>query len=157
MELPGLPSRGLTYRVAINAKRKGIIGGTNGVDAYAALVLPNGKLNVIEGLIAPGEIYTVAINQGGRGIIGGGHLDSNIPYAALVSPKGKAKPLDLPATGLIYSVAIDDHTNEGLIGGKGPLNSAYAALFSRKGSLKPLTGLPESGAYFFGLPSIARK
>lgn len=36
--LPGLPPTGLIYRVAMNSSRNGLIGGTNGLNTYAALV-----------------------------------------------------------------------------------------------------------------------
>jgi len=54
MELPGLPAEGLTYRVAMNSSGKAIIGGTEGLNAYAALVSSRGELTPIMGLIAPG-------------------------------------------------------------------------------------------------------
>lgn len=147
-KLKGLPTTGLTYRVAMNASSHSIIGGTNGLDAYAALVSPRGSLKSIPGLISPGEIYTVAINKIGNGIVGGGHLDSNIPFAALVSPKGEATPLILPSSGLIYSVALDN-AGEGIVGGIGPLNSAYASTVSATGNVTPLIGLPTTGAVYW--------
>jgi hypothetical protein len=99
--LAGLPPTGLTYRVALNSSKQGLIGGTSGTNAYAAKVRPNGKVNAIEGLIAPGEIYSVALNDFGKGIVGGGHQDSSVPYAAIVTIFGKAKSLAMPASGLI--------------------------------------------------------
>ena len=50
MELPGLPAEGLTYRVAMNSSGQGFIGGTEGLNAYAASVSPKGKLTPISGL-----------------------------------------------------------------------------------------------------------
>lgn len=147
-KLDGLPPTGLTYRVGINSSGEGIIGGTSGVNAYAALVSPNGRLNPIAGLIAPGEIYTVAINKAGMGIIGGGHLNTNVPYAALISKNGIAASLNLPSSGLIYSVAIDN-SGEGIVGGIGPANSAYASIVSTAGIIAPISGLPSTGAIYW--------
>jgi hypothetical protein len=79
----------------MNSSRRGIIGGTEGVNAYAALVSHKGELTPISGLMAPGEIYTVAIDESGKGLVGGGHADSSVPYAALISPKGEPKSLSL--------------------------------------------------------------
>jgi hypothetical protein len=141
-----LPPTGLTYRVALNARGMGLVGGTNGSNAYAAQVCPDGGVKPVEGLIAPGEIYTVALNNTGRGIVGGGHLDSNVPYAALVSRKGRAIALDVPASGLIYGVAMND-SQEGIIGGKGPRDSAYAAFVSRKRHVRPIANLPRGLNY----------
>ena len=147
-KLPGIPLSGLTYRVAINTCGQGIIGGTNGLKAYAALVSPEGVLNPISGLMSPGEIYTVAINRSGNGIIGGGHLDTNVPYAALVSHNGSPTPLNVPLSGLIYSVAIDN-SGEGIIGGIGPSSSAYVGIVSPTGEVASLTGLPATGAIYW--------
>ena len=143
-----LPPTGLTFRVAINSSGTGIFGGTNGLNAYAALVSPNGVLQPIKGLMAPGEIYTVAINESGNGIIGGGHHDTNVPYAALVSDYGIATSLSVPIHELIYSVAIDN-SGEGIIGGIGPLKSAYASIVSPSGDVMPIDGLPTTGAIFW--------
>jgi hypothetical protein len=44
MELPGLPAEGLTYRVAMNSSGHGIIGGTEGLNAYG-VGLPQGKVD----------------------------------------------------------------------------------------------------------------
>lgn len=148
VKLNGLPPSGLTYRVAVNPAGQGIIGGTSGLDAYAALVAPNGVLSPIAGLIAPGEIYTVAINKSGNGIIGGGHLNTNVPFAALVAKNGIATSLNVPSSGLIYSVAIDS-SGAGILGGIGPLNSAYASLVSPNGAVTPLSGLPATGGIFW--------
>lgn len=148
IKLNGLPPTGLTYRVGMNVSGHGIVGGTNGLNAYAALVSPAGALDPIAGLIAPGEIYTVAINKTGNGIIGGGHLNTNVPYAALVSKHGIATSLSVPLSGLIYSVALDN-SGEGIIGGIGPSSSAYASLVSSSATVAPLAGLPTSGAIFW--------
>lgn len=145
--ISGLPATGVTFRVAINSTGEALIGGTDNVNAYAALVTSNGTLLPLPGLIAPGEIYNVAINESNMGIIGGGHLISNVPYAALVNRYG-VTPLAVPASGLIYGVAIDN-SGEGIIGGIGPLNSAYAALTHSNGSLTPLAGLPLNGGIFW--------
>jgi hypothetical protein len=151
-QLPGLPSAGLTFRVAINPSGYGIIGGTSGAGpnpaAYAALVSPDGILNPIGGLPAPAEIYSVAINSLGNGIVGGGRFTTNVPYAALVSKTGGATSLALPANGLIYSVAIDS-SGEGMVGGIGLANSAYASIVSPAGVVTPLAGLPTTGAIFW--------
>ena len=72
MTLPGLPPTGLTYRVAMNSHGRGLVGGTNGINAYAAVVAPDGTLTSIPGLIAPGEISFVSINKLGNGMVGGG-------------------------------------------------------------------------------------
>ena len=47
----------------MNSARQGIIRGTEGLNAYAALVSRKGELTPISGLMAPGEIYTVAIDE----------------------------------------------------------------------------------------------
>jgi hypothetical protein len=41
--LSGLPPTGLTYRVALNSHDMALIGGTSGLNAYAAQVSANGK------------------------------------------------------------------------------------------------------------------
>src|SRR5258705_7468942 len=56
MELAGLPAEGLTYRVAMNSSRRGIIGGTHGGHAYAAVGSHHAELTPNIGLMAPGEI-----------------------------------------------------------------------------------------------------
>src|SRR5262249_32398472 len=135
----------------------GLIGGTNGLNAYAAVVCPDGKVAPYMGLIAPGEIYTVDLNDSGRGIVGGGHFDSNVPYAALVSTRRNIKELDVPASGLIYGVAINE-SQQGIIGGIGPLKSAYAALVSSNGDLERIRGLPRDGAiYWVAINASGRK
>jgi hypothetical protein len=48
--LPGLPSAGLTYRVAVNSHGRGLVGGTNGINAYAAVVAPDGTLTSVPGI-----------------------------------------------------------------------------------------------------------
>lgn len=148
----GLPSTGLTYRVAINESGYGLIGGTSGTDAYASFVDPKGRLNPISGLMSPGEIYFVALNQDKIGIIGGGHSGTNTPYAALVAPTMTSTRLtpftNLPANGLIYGVAIDS-SGDGIIGGTGPAGSAYAALTNQNGTLTALPGLPTNGTIFW--------
>ncbi len=148
VKLEGLPPIGLTYRVAMNPSGHSIIGGTSGLDAYAALVSPHGDVKPISGLIAPGEIYTVGINKTGDGIIGGGHLNTNVPFAALVAKNTTATPLNLPSNGLIYSVAIND-SGEGIVGGIGPVNSAYASLISSNGAVAPILDLPATGAIYW--------
>lgn len=148
VKLNGLPPTGLTYRVGMNRLGYGIIGGTDGINAYAALVNPQGILNPLQGLPTPGEIYTVDINSSGSGIIGGGHLNTNVPYAALVSGTGTVFSLNMPASGLIYGVAINDH-RESIVGGVGPLNSAYASLVSPSGVVTEIAGLPTVGGIFW--------
>ena len=148
-KLDGLPPTGVTFRVAMNRSGEGLVGGTSGVDAYAGRVFSNGALKEVEGLIAPGEIYSVAINKSSSGIVGGGHLNTNVPYAALVSREGIATSIaGLPASGLVYGVAIDP-TGAGLVGGVGPLDSAYAATVTPSGILTPVTGLPTNGGIFW--------
>lgn len=143
-----LPLSGLTFRVAMNPSGYGIVGGTSGVNAYAALVSPQGVLAQASGLIAPGEIYTVAINKAGNGIVGGGYAVGSIPYAALISKEGTATSLSVPVSGLIYGVAIDN-SGEGVLGGIGPLSSAYASLVSPSGTVTSISGLPTTGAIYW--------
>lgn len=154
-KLSGLPATGLTYRVAMNLSGNAIIGGTDGLNAYAALVSPGGILKPITGLIAPGEIYSVAINQTGNSIIGGGHLNTNVPFAAIVSSDGIATSLALPSSGLIYSVALNN-SGRGIVAGIGPSNSAYASLVSPNGAVTPLLNLPTTGAIYWAAVNDAQ-
>lgn len=143
-----LPDTGVVFRVGINSSGLGLVGGTNGVDAYAAFITPDRVTHPLEGLIAPGEIYSVSVNESGDGLIGGGHFNTNVPYAALVHWEGSVTPLSVPASGLIYGVSINNSGN-GVIGGIGPSNSAYAALTTLNGASISINNLPSTGAIFW--------
>ncbi|MBP7074449.1 MAG: autotransporter domain-containing protein [Rhabdochlamydiaceae bacterium] len=115
-------------------KADGIIGGSSGGSASAAIFMPMDTTSVT--FLSPlptGTISSVAINDFNQAIIGG--TSSSAAYAQLVSSSKTLTPIGPlpPAPSFINSVAING-SGVGIIGGQNNSGFGYAARVSSSGA-----------------------
>jgi len=137
INLPALP--GIIHSVSLANPITGLIGGELNSTAYAAFVTAGSSTPTPIAGLPKGTIFSVALNEFAQGLIGGEDSDTNLAYAAFVSPTTGAKPLTGLPIGFINSVAIN-RFHQGLIGGQDLSdNSAYAAIVLPTGSVTRLS------------------